>query len=129
MAKRKRYAAAVKAEVALEALRGEQTVAELAARFEVHSTLIHQWSEPLSAIDGLDGPACGIAMCRGGGCEAFHHGEPSMEQPVTIGLDLAKSVFRVHGVNGEGRVVVRRQLRRSRVLGVFKRLEPCLVGM
>ncbi|MEL6322669.1 MAG: DDE-type integrase/transposase/recombinase [Pseudomonadota bacterium] len=28
--------------------------------------------EPLSAIDGVDGPACGIAMCQGGSCEAFH---------------------------------------------------------
>ncbi|MEM6944642.1 MAG: IS110 family transposase, partial [Pseudomonadota bacterium] len=35
-----------------------------------------------------------------------------MEQPITIGLDLAKSVFQVHGVDVEGRAVVRRQLRR-----------------
>ncbi|MEL6286644.1 MAG: transposase [Pseudomonadota bacterium] len=46
MAKRTRHAAALKAQVALEALKGEQTVAELAAQFEVHPTLIHQWSEP-----------------------------------------------------------------------------------
>lgn len=74
-------------------------------------------------------PACGIALCQGGSCEAFHLREPSMDQPITVGLDLAKSVFQVHGVDAEGRVVVRRQLRRSRVLGFFERLGPCLVGM
>jgi transposase len=52
-----------------------------------------------------------------------------MDQHITIGLDLAKSVFQVHGVDAEGRVVVRRQLRRSQVLAFFQRLGPCLVGM
>ena len=47
----------------------------------------------------------------------------------TIGLDLAKSVFQVHGIDAAGRVVVRRQLRRGEVLGFFARLRPCLVGM
>jgi transposase len=52
-----------------------------------------------------------------------------MDQHITIGLDLAKSVFQVHGVDAEGRVVVRRQLRRSQLLAFFQRLGPCLVGM
>ena len=52
-----------------------------------------------------------------------------MDQPVPIGLDLAKSVFEMHGADAEGRVVLRRQLRRSQVLGFFERLGPCLVGM
>lgn len=47
----------------------------------------------------------------------------------TIGLDLAKSVFQVHAVNGAGDVVVRRALRRAQVLRFFERLSPCLVGM
>ena len=52
-----------------------------------------------------------------------------MDQPITIGLDLAKNVFQVHGVDTEGTIVCRRQLRRSQVLAFFSRLEPCLVGM
>ena len=52
-----------------------------------------------------------------------------MDHPITIGLDLAKSVFQVHGVSAEGHAVFRRQLRRSQVLVFFERLNPCLVGM
>lgn len=52
-----------------------------------------------------------------------------MKQPVTIGLDLAKSVFQVHGSDAEGAPVVRRQLGRAQLLLFFSRLEPCLVGM
>lgn len=47
----------------------------------------------------------------------------------TIGLDLAKSVFQVHGVDASGAVVVRKMLRRSQVLSFFAKLSPCLVGM
>jgi transposase len=52
-----------------------------------------------------------------------------MTEVSTIGLDLAKSVFQVHGADDEGKVVVRRQLRRRQVLPFFKKLPPCLVGM
>ena len=52
-----------------------------------------------------------------------------MKEVSTIGLDLAKSVFQVHGVDGSGRAVVRRQLRRSQVLPFFKKQPPCLVGL
>ena len=52
-----------------------------------------------------------------------------MNEAITIGLDLAKNVFQVHGVDAEGNVVIRRQLRRSRVLPFFKKLPPCLVGV
>ena len=47
----------------------------------------------------------------------------------TIGIDLAKSVFQVHGVDKRGKVVVQRQLRRSKVLEFFVQLPPCLIGM
>jgi transposase len=52
-----------------------------------------------------------------------------MQDIRTIGLDIAKSVFQVHCVDGEGEVVVRQQLRRSRVLGFFKKFSPCLVDI
>lgn len=47
----------------------------------------------------------------------------------TVGLDLAKSIFQVHAVDGSGKIVVRKQLRRAQVLPFFTKLSPCLVGM
>jgi len=52
-----------------------------------------------------------------------------MTRITTIGLDLAKSVFQVHGVDEEGKVVVARPFRRREVLAFFAKLPPCLVGM
>jgi transposase len=52
-----------------------------------------------------------------------------MEKITTIGLDIAKSVFQVHGVDAAGQVVTRRQLRRRQVLLFFQKLPPCLVGI
>src|SRR5262245_664263 len=55
--------------------------------------------------------------------------EPSMSEITTIGLDLAKHVFQVHGIDGEGTTVLRKRLRRSQVLGFFSRLPRCVVGL
>jgi transposase len=52
-----------------------------------------------------------------------------MKKVITIGLDLAKRVFQVHGVDAAGAVVVRRSLRRSQVVSYFSRLSPCVIGM
>lgn len=52
-----------------------------------------------------------------------------MKEITTIGVDLAKSVFQLHGVDAEGCVVLRRQLRRSQMLEFFQCLPGCLVGM
>ena len=46
----------------------------------------------------------------------------------TIGLDLAKNVFQVHGISATGEVVIRKALRRSQMLPFFEKLPPCLVG-
>ena len=53
--------------------------------------------------------------------------EPSMGEVTTIGFDLAKHVFQVHGVDAKGATVLRKQLRRAQVLAFFSRLPPCLV--
>jgi transposase len=50
-------------------------------------------------------------------------------QIITVGLDIAKNVFQVHGIDGEGRAVLRRKVRRDQLLKLFSGLEPCLVGM
>jgi transposase len=50
-------------------------------------------------------------------------------QVTTIGLDLAKHIFQVHGVDETGTVTVRKRLRRTQVLSFFAALPPCLVGM
>lgn len=52
-----------------------------------------------------------------------------MNEVITIGVDLAKNVFQVHGVDAEGAVIFRRQLRRGQVLPFFKKQPSCLVGM
>jgi transposase len=50
-------------------------------------------------------------------------------EAITIGLDIAKSVFQAHGIDGEGEVVVGRQLRRSQVIPFFEKLPACLIGI
>jgi transposase len=52
-----------------------------------------------------------------------------MHTVTTIGLDIAKSVFQVHGIDAEDRVIIRRQLKRRYVLAFFEKLPPCLVGI
>jgi transposase len=52
-----------------------------------------------------------------------------MQAITTIGLDIAKSVFQVHGIDAEGDVIIRRQLKRRYVLPFFQKLPPCLIGI
>ena len=52
-----------------------------------------------------------------------------MNEITTIGLDLAKKVFQVHGIDAAGEVVMRRSLRRAQVLAWFAALPPCLIGL
>ena len=50
-------------------------------------------------------------------------------QVTTIGLDLAKNIFQVHGVNADGEVIVTKKIRRAHLLAFFSKIAPCLVGM
>ena len=52
-----------------------------------------------------------------------------MQAVTTIGLDIAKSIFQIHGVDAAGNVIVRRKLKRRYVLPFFQRLSPCLIGI
>ena len=52
-----------------------------------------------------------------------------MQTITTIGLDIAKSVFQVHGIDAGGQVVIRRQLKRRHVLTFFEKLPPFLLGI
>ena len=52
-----------------------------------------------------------------------------MQAITTIGLDIAKPVFQVHVIDAEGKVIIRRQLKRRYVLAFFQKLPSCLVGI
>lgn len=52
-----------------------------------------------------------------------------MKEIITIGLDLAKDVFQIHGVDAGQKVVAARQLKRANVMSFFEKLPPCLIGM
>lgn len=82
----------------------------------------------MSVNDAVDGSSTGIAMCHNGVLGTAKE-EPSMDKVSTIGIDIAKNVFQVHGIDVEGSVVVRRQLRRGQMMAFFRKLSPCLVGI
>src|SRR5271157_919532 len=77
--------------------------------------------------DGVDGPLT-ASTCQDW-VVATNQREPSMTDVNTIGLDLAKKVFQVHGIDASGTVTLRRPLRRDRVVAFFAKLPPCLVGI
>jgi transposase len=52
-----------------------------------------------------------------------------MSEITTIGLDLAKHVFQVHGIDAQGTTVLRKRLRREQVLAFFSRIPRCVVGL
>ncbi len=78
---------------------------------------------------GVDGPLAASRCQSAGRSRTASKQKPSIKVITTVGLDLAKNVFQVHGVDAEGTTVLRKQLRRAQVLAFFSRLPRCLVGM
>jgi hypothetical protein len=68
-------------------------------------------------------------VASGSACTPSTRKEPSKIEAGTIGLDLAKQVFQVHGVDAAGAIVLRRRLRRSEVVRFFSTLPGCLIGI
>ena len=58
-----------------------------------------------------------------------HEGSHPHAKITTIGLDIAKNLFQVHGIDAAEKVIVRKQLRRGKIIAFFEALAPCLVGM
>ena len=77
----------------------------------------------------MGGMAPSRHQCAKVGLQTTNEREPSMNKVSTVGLDIAKKVFQVHGVDAAGVVKVRRTLRRSQVLAWFAKLAPCLIGL
>jgi hypothetical protein len=84
-----------------------------------------------SGFDAVDGSSAGTRVPKMWAllvAPTIRRSSP-MQTVSTIGLDIAKSVFQVHGVDANGQVVIRRQLKRRYVLAFFEKLAPCLIGI
>jgi transposase len=83
-----------------------------------------------SGSDAVDGSSARHVSAMDVGAEGSHDSEElPMQTITTIGLDIAKSVFQVHGVDAAGNVIVRRKMKRRYVLAFFQKLQPCLIGI
>jgi hypothetical protein len=83
-----------------------------------------------AANGAVDGSHSTASMCQGVvALKRATTREPSLSEVSTIGLDIAKSVFKVHGVDVDGVVVIRKRVSRAKVLEFFAGLPPCLIGI
>src|ERR1700674_314170 len=82
----------------------------------------------MAGLDGVDRPLT-ASVCQSWVVDNTNRRQPSMKEVTTIGPDLAKAVFQVHGVDAVGAVTLRRTVRRRQVLAFFAKPAPCLVGM
>src|ERR671921_530672 len=77
----------------------------------------------IDAVDGSPPPVESDVVC------SALNGGAAMAEVQIIGLDIAKSVFQLHGVDASGATVLQKRLTRARLLPFFERLPPCLVGI
>src|ERR1700712_47377 len=68
-------------------------------------------------------------MCQSGSVKPHLTERSVIMQIKTIGIDLAKAVFQVHGVDAYGKTVLKKQLKRTQMVEFFANLSPCLIGM
>ena len=83
----------------------------------------------MTALDVVDGARSRHRSAIGWFVEDDHMRGAVHMQITTIGLDIAKNVFQVHGIDAAEKVIVRKQLRRGQIIAFFEALAPCLVGM
>ena len=80
--------------------------------------------------DGVDGSTQSASQCAITVVSETHiEKEPSTTDITTLGIDLAKSVFQLHGVDAQGVIVLQKKLRRGAVVKFLSKLEPCLIGI
>ena len=79
----------------------------------------------------MDAPTrSGIVVCQSGSViKPLEPEGASIMNITTIGIDLAKNVFQVHGVDARGKAVLKRQLRRDQMASFFANLPACVIGM
>src|SRR5262249_9645511 len=89
------------------------------------------WVLLADSRDGVDAPYSAASRCHSVVVvkSATLRERTSAMQISTIGIDLAKTVFQIHGVDAEGKTVIRKRLRRAEMLSFLAGLEPCLIGM
>ena len=87
-------------------------------------------ADPASILMGWTAPDPAASQCAKMALSKDHQREGTVRmQVITIGLDIAKNVFQVHGVDNAGNAVLRRKVRRDQLIPLLRDMQPCLIGM
>src|SRR3984885_804584 len=87
------------------------------------------WTAPAAASSSMKSCAKMVVVTATEGAPSMGKSITDLSSVTTVGLDLAKHVFQVHGVDASGRVLVAKAIRRNKLLEFFASLPPCLVGL